>query len=68
MMEKLLGLPINASDQGGEIDRLIVWVHILMVVLFIGWGAFFARPTALLVAVTGSSGCHSTGAPATLLM
>jgi cytochrome c oxidase subunit 2 len=41
MMEKLLGLPINASAHGVQIDRLILWVHVLMLVLFVGWIAFF---------------------------
>ena len=41
MIEKLLGLPINASDQGARIDQLLFWVHVLMVVLFVGWTAFF---------------------------
>ena len=41
MLEKILGLPLNASEQGAQIDRLIVYVHILMVVLFVGWIAFF---------------------------
>ena len=41
MLEKLLGLPINASEQGARIDRLIFYVHILMAVLFVGWIVFF---------------------------
>lgn len=41
MLQKLLGLPINASAQGGPIDSLIGWVHLLMIVLFIGWGLLF---------------------------
>ena len=41
MLEKLLGLPISASEQGPQIDRLIFYVHILMVVLFVGWILFF---------------------------
>jgi len=41
MLPKILGLPINASEQGARIDWLIFYVHILMVVLFIGWIAFF---------------------------
>ena len=41
MLEKILGLPLNASEQGAEIDRLIFYVHILMAVLFVGWIAFF---------------------------
>lgn len=40
-MSELLGLPLLASEHGAEIDQLIVYVHILMVALFIGWGAFF---------------------------
>jgi cytochrome c oxidase subunit 2 len=41
MLQKLLGLPINASAQGGAIDSLIGWVHLLMIVLFVGWGLLF---------------------------
>jgi cytochrome c oxidase subunit 2 len=40
-MLNLLGLPIQASTHAGEIDHMIVLVHWLMFVLFIGWGAFF---------------------------
>lgn len=40
-MQELLGLPIQASAHAGEIDQMIVLVHWLMAVLFIGWGAFF---------------------------
>ena len=36
MLQKILGLPINASAHGAENDRLILYVHILMVVLFVG--------------------------------
>lgn len=44
MMETWLswfGLPDNASAHGGELDRMLGWVHWLMLVLFIGWGIFF---------------------------
>ena len=41
MLQKILGLPINASEQGAQIDRLLFYVHILMVVLFVGWITFF---------------------------
>jgi cytochrome c oxidase subunit II len=41
MFEKLMGLPIDASTHGARIDSLIFWVHVLMLVLFVGWGAFF---------------------------
>ena len=41
MLPKILGLPISASEQGARIDWLIFYVHILMVVLFVGWITFF---------------------------
>jgi cytochrome c oxidase subunit 2 len=41
MLQKLLGLPINASVDGGAIDRLNGWVHLLMAVLFVGWSLMF---------------------------
>ena len=40
-MEKLLGLPVLASEHGAEVDKFIIYVHYLMIVLFIGWGAYF---------------------------
>jgi cytochrome c oxidase subunit 2 len=40
-MQELLGLPLQASAHAGEIDRIIVIVHWLMLVLFVGWGSFF---------------------------
>jgi len=40
-MLELLGLPPQASAHAGEIDHMIVLVHWLMLVLFVGWGAFF---------------------------
>ena len=36
-----LGIPVAASAHAGEIDQLLVLVHWLMLVLFVGWGAFF---------------------------
>jgi len=41
-MGNWLGLPLLASEHGAKIDRLILIVHILMVVIFVGWGLFFA--------------------------
>jgi cytochrome c oxidase subunit 2 len=35
-------LPILASAHGAKIDNLIFLLHILMVVIFVGWGLFFA--------------------------
>jgi len=37
-----LGLPLLASEHGGKIDRLLNYLHILMFVVFIGWGIYFA--------------------------
>jgi cytochrome c oxidase subunit 2 len=36
-----LGLPALASAHGGQIDGLIGWIHVFMLVLFVGWGGFF---------------------------
>lgn len=41
-MTNWLGLPPLATTQGGQVDSLIGWTHIFMLVLFVGWGAFFA--------------------------
>jgi cytochrome c oxidase subunit 2 len=42
MIEKLLGLPVLASEQGKDVDKLIIFVHYLMIVLFVGWVLYFA--------------------------
>jgi len=36
-----LGLPVQASAHAAELDHMTVLVHWLMLVLFVGWGAFF---------------------------
>ena len=41
-METLLGLPALASEHGKDVDNLIIYVHWLMIVLFVGWLAYFA--------------------------
>src|SRR5437762_2090813 len=41
-MNKLLGLPVLASEHGKDVDNLIIYVHLLMIVLFVGWLAYFA--------------------------
>jgi len=41
MWQKILGLPLDASAHGAQTDRLILYVHILMAVLFVGWITFF---------------------------
>lgn len=40
-MNKLLGLPILSSKHGADVDALIIYVHWLMGLLFVGWLAFF---------------------------
>ena len=34
-------MPMNASEHGGRIDQLILLIHWLMAVLFVGWTVFF---------------------------
>jgi len=40
-MVELLGLPINASEHGGKIDQILLFMHIFMVIIFAGWSIFF---------------------------
>jgi len=40
-MLEYLGLPVQASTHAAELDHMTVLVHWLMLVLFVGWGAFF---------------------------
>jgi cytochrome c oxidase subunit II len=40
-MLEWLGMPAAASAHAGEIDEMMLLVHWLMAVLFVGWGAFF---------------------------
>src|SRR6266511_1502472 len=42
MMLNWLGLPPAASSHAADLDNMTVLVHWLMLVLFVGWGAFFA--------------------------
>jgi cytochrome c oxidase subunit 2 len=39
-VENFLGLPLNASANGAEIDRVLALVHVLIFTLFIGWSIF----------------------------
>lgn len=41
MMTSWLGLPALAAANGAQIDNLIGWTHLFMLVLFVGWGGFF---------------------------
>jgi len=40
-MERLLGLPPIASEHAPGVNDLVVWLHWLMLALFVGWGLFF---------------------------
>jgi len=39
---KFLGLPILGSQHGQDVDNFILYVHLLMIALFVGWTAYFA--------------------------
>jgi cytochrome c oxidase subunit II len=41
-MTEWLGLPPLAAAHGAQIDGLIGWIHVFMLVLFVGWGGFIA--------------------------
>jgi cytochrome c oxidase subunit 2 len=41
-MTSWLGLPPLAAAHGGQIDSLLGWTHVFMLILFVGWGSFFA--------------------------
>lgn len=40
-MEKFLGLPPLASEHGQGVNDLLVYIHWLMIVLFVGWLCYF---------------------------
>ena len=42
----LLGLPVLASRHGQDVDNLIVYVHWLMIALFVGWFGYFVYALA----------------------
>src|SRR5918992_2617597 len=41
IMTEWLGLPALAAAHGAQIDSLIGWTHVFMLILFVGWGGFF---------------------------
>src|SRR3982751_5177581 len=41
-MDKFLAMfPVQASTHAAEVDQMTIYVHWLMLVLFVGWGFFF---------------------------
>src|ERR1043165_9801706 len=38
---KLLGLPVLASENSRDVDDLIIYIHLLMIALFVGWIVYF---------------------------
>ena len=40
-LHQLLGLPQLASEHGEGVDNLIVYIHLLMIALFVGWLCLF---------------------------
>ena len=40
-MTEWLGLPALATTHGPQIDGLIGWIHVFMLILFVGWSGFF---------------------------
>jgi cytochrome c oxidase subunit 2 len=40
-MREFLGLPLQASAHAQQVDQMIVYIHWLMLILFVGWGLFF---------------------------
>jgi len=41
LITKILHLPPLYSEHGADVDRLLLYVHLLMFVLFVGWSLFF---------------------------
>ena len=40
-MQGWLGLPVQASAQAAQLDRITTLVHLLMVLVFVGWSIYF---------------------------
>lgn len=73
-MEKILGLPVMASEYGKNVDNLIIYVHLLMIALFVGWLGYFAyalfrfrksrHPKANYAGLKGNASAYVEGAVA----
>src|ERR1044071_6783699 len=46
MMTQWLGMQPVAATHGAQIDNLIGWIHIFMLILFVGWGLFLVYAIA----------------------
>jgi cytochrome c oxidase subunit 2 len=74
LFAKILGLPVLASEHGERVDNLIIYVHYLMAVLFVGWILYFlyalvrfnkrANPKADYVGIRGHLSNYVEGAVA----
>ena len=40
-MDRLLGMPAQASSHAAQLDNMMGVVHLLMMLLFVGWGLYF---------------------------
>jgi cytochrome c oxidase subunit 2 len=54
-------LPVQASAHAAELDTITIWVHILMALMFVGWGGFFVY--ALVRFRAGRNPVPSPGGP-----
>ena len=73
-MENLLGLPPLATEHGKDVDNLILYVHLLMGALFVGWLSYFlyaifrfnarSNPKANYTGVTSHASTYIEGAVA----
>ena len=54
-LSNYLGLPSVGSSHGLELDYMNGWVHWLMLILFVGWGAFF-----IFTVIKFRAGAHTT--------
>ena len=41
LFSKMLGLPVLAAESGRSVDNLIIYIHWLMIALFVGWFGYF---------------------------
>jgi cytochrome c oxidase subunit 2 len=73
-MLQIFNLPLVASREGHDVDKLVIYVHILMAALFVGWAAYFlytifrfrqkANQKADYLGVTGHASNYIEGAVA----